>query len=210
MKSRGCLLVLILVLACSANSVSAQTFALWVQVYDFAGLSPGALREFTTRTEAILASSGVSSKVVECPTGAAPCESPSGISRRLAIRVLPDTGKDLKKVRTETLGMSIAGPKGGTYATVFLKSTEEKASDLKLSRSVVLAYAAAHEIGHLLLGCQAHTAHGLMKAVWDTSDFQAMSQNSLRFSPEQTRELVSRYGHAATTEEVAAAAQPSR
>jgi hypothetical protein len=97
-------------------------------------------------------------------------------------------------VRSEKLGMSIAGHDGGTYGTVFLKPAEEKASEAHLSRNIVLAYAAAHEIGHLLLGDQAHTLRGLMKATWDTNDLEAMAQNNLHFSPEQARELSSRYG----------------
>jgi hypothetical protein len=181
-------------LAGYANTVSAQTSALQVQVYDYTGLSPAALHAFITRTQEILASSGVSLEVDACARGAAPCESHTGSSRQVVIRVVADTGKNMKSVRAEKLGMSVAGHDGGTYATVFLKPAEEKASDAKLPRSIVLAYAAAHEIGHLLLGDQAHTPWGLMKADWDTKDFQAMAQNDFRFSPEQARELTSRYG----------------
>ena len=48
--------------------------------------------------------------------------------------------------------MSVADHDGGTYATVYLKPAEEEASDADLPWIVVLSYAAAHEIGHLLLG----------------------------------------------------------
>jgi hypothetical protein len=195
MKNRGCFLLLpLLVLAGNEATVSAQTSALQVQVYDYTGLSPAALHEFITRTQEILASSGVSLEVDACARGAVPCESHTGSSRQVVIRVVADTGKNMKSVRAEKLGMSVAGHDGGTYATVFLKPAEEKASDANLPRSIVLAYAAAHEIGHLLLGDQAHTPRGLMKATWDTNDFQAMAQNDFRFSPEQARELTSRYG----------------
>jgi len=194
MKNRGCFLLLLLALAGNANTVSAQTSALQVQVYDYAGLSPAALHSFITRTQEILASSGVSLEVDACARGAAPCESHTGSSRQVVIRVVADTGKNMKNVRWEKLGMSVADHDGGTYATVFLKPAEEKASDANLPRSIVLAYAAAHEIGHLLLGDQAHTPRGLMKATWDTNDFQAMAQNGFHFSPEQTRELAGRYG----------------
>jgi hypothetical protein len=196
MKNRGCFLLLLVALAGNANTVSAQTSALQVQVYDYAGLSPAALHEFITRTQEILASSGVSLEVDACARGAAPCESHTGSSRQVVIRVVADTGKNMKNVRVEKLGMSVAGHDGGTYATVFLKPAEEKASDANLPRSIVLAYAAAHEIGHLLLGDQAHTPRGLMKATWDTNDFQAMAQNGFHFSSEQTRELISHYGTA--------------
>ena len=194
MKNRGCLLLLLLqTLAGNSNTVSAQTSALQVQVYDYAGLSPAALHEFVTRTQEILASSGVSLEVDACARGTAPCESHSGSSRQIVIRVVTDTVKNMKNVRLEKLGMSVAGHDGGTYATVFLKSAEEKASDANLPRTTVLAYAAAHEIGHLLLGDGPQPA-GLMKATWGADDFQAMAQNGFHFSREQARELAGRYG----------------
>ncbi len=193
MKNRGCyLLLLLLTLAGNPNSVSAQASAVQVQVYDYTGLSPAAFHEFVARTQDILARSGVSLEVDACARGAAPCESHTGSSRQVVLRVIADTGKSMKNVRLEKLGMSVAGHDGGTYATVFLKPAEEKASDANLPRMVVLAYAAAHEIGHLLLG-QAHSPQGLMKATWGVNDFMAMSQNDFHFSSEQSRKLTS-YG----------------
>jgi hypothetical protein len=53
---------------------------------------------------------------------------------------------------------------------------------------VVLAYAAAHEVGHLLLG-SAHTPRGLMKAEWDGRDYEAMNQNACRFDEKQSGQL---------------------
>ena len=195
MKNRGCfLLLLLLTLADNAQAGSAQTSAVLVQVYDYAGLSPAALDEFVARTHEILASAGVSLEVDICKRGEASCGNPIGGSRLLVIRVVPDTGKNMKKVRLETLGLSVADHDGGTYGSVFLKPAEEKASDTNVPRVIVLAYAAAHEIGHLLLGNQAHTPQGLMKAIWGANDFLAMAQNGFHFSPEQARELAGRYG----------------
>jgi hypothetical protein len=200
MKNRGCyLLFLLLTLAGYANTVSAQTSALQVQVYDYTGLSPAAFHEFVARTQEILAGSGVSLEVDACARGVAACESHSGSSRQIVIRVIADRGKSMRNVRLETLGQSVADHDGGTYATVFLRPAEEKASDANLPRIVVLAYAAAHEIGHLLLG-DAHSPQGLMKATWGAKDFLAMSQNDFRFNAEQARELANRYGAARRAE----------
>lgn len=183
----------ILAVAGNAKTGSAQTSALQVQVYDYTGLSPAALHEFVTRTQGILASSGISLELDACARGGAPCDSHTGSSRQIVLRVVADTGKSMKNVRLEKLGMSVADHDGGTYATVFLKPAEEKASDANLPRIVVLAYAAAHEIGHLLLG-EAHSPQGLMKATWGAKDFVAMSQNDFHFSSDQARKLTSHYG----------------
>jgi hypothetical protein len=201
MKRRGCFLFLpLLALAGNdAQAVPVQMSALQVQVYDYTGLNPAALHEFITRTQEILTSSGVSAEVDGCARGAMPCEGHSGSSRQIVIRVVADQGKKRKNVRLETLGESFAGHGGGTYATIFLRPAEEEAVDANLPRMVVLAYAAVHEIGHLLLG-EAHSPQGLMKAAWDVNDFQAMAQNGFHFSPGQRLELSSRYSAAPQAE----------
>ncbi len=201
MKNRGCFLLLpLLALAGNAKTITAQASALQVQVYDYTGLSPAALHQFIARTQEILAGSGVSLEVDACASGALLCESHTGSSRQIVIRVISDTGKTkTKDVRLDTLGQSIAGPDGGTYATVFLKPAGDTASEENLPRTIVLAYAAAHEIGHLLLG-EAHTAQGLMKAYWNADDFLAMAQNRFHFTPAQTRELTTLYGTAGRAE----------
>ena len=194
MKNRGCyLLFLLLTLAGNASSAFAQASAVQVQIYDYTGLSPAVFHEFVVRTQDILARSGVSLEVDACAKGAQPCESHTGGSRQIVIRVIADPPKGMKSIRLEKLGQSVADHDGGTYATVFLRPAEEKASDTNLSRIVVLAYAAAHEIGHLLLG-DSHSPQGLMKATWGANDFLAMSQNDLHFSREQARKLTSSYG----------------
>jgi hypothetical protein len=183
-----------------AHTVSAQTSALQVQVYDYAGLSPAALHQFIARTQEILASSGVSVEVDACEGDAAPCESRTGSSRQIVMRVVAGPVRKMKNAAADSLGLSIAYPDGGTYASVFVQPTKNAAAEADLPWVIVLAYAAAHEIGHLVLGNRAHTANGLMKANWDTNDFWAMAQNRFHFSPVQRRELASRYGTAHSAE----------
>lgn len=184
----------------NATNVSAQAAALQVQVYDYAGLSPAALHEFVTRTQAILTSSGISVEVDACARGVAtPCESRRGSSRQLVVRVVGGTTRSGNNVRRQNLGQSITSHDGGTYASVLLKQAEDEAAETGLPR-----------LGHLLLGDEAHTPRGLMKATWETEDFQAMAQNRLHFSPEQTRELTSHYGTGRSTEIGANAAIAAR
>jgi hypothetical protein len=197
MSNRGYSLPLLLwTLAGNANQVSAQTAALQVQVYDYASLKPAVLREFIGRTQAILVGAGVSVQVDAC--GNNPVEicgsQAAGSSKWVVIRVVAGASKSTKNVRHPPLGLSFAGHGGGTYASVFLQPVKDEADEASLPWVIVLSYAAAHEIGHLLLGDQAHTSRGLMKANWNTNDFLAMAQNHFHFSEEQTRELASRYG----------------
>jgi hypothetical protein len=48
----------------------------------------------------------------------------------------------------------------------------------------VLGHAMAHEIGHVLLGTDAHSVGGLMKARWGRADWLAVAAGHLRIAPE--------------------------
>jgi hypothetical protein len=196
MSIRGCLFALsFLVLADTSKYLCAQNAAVQVQVYDYAGLNPAALHEFIAHTKEILINSGVAVEVDLCaPVVSRSCENLNGSSRLVVIRVVPGAVTDGKNSLWHPLGQSFAGHEGGTYASIFLKLAEEKARQVNLSPIDVLSYAATHEVGHLLLGDQAHTVRGLMKAHWEADDYQAMALNRFYFIPEQARALRMRYG----------------
>jgi hypothetical protein len=47
----------------------------------------------------------------------------------------------------------------------------------------------AHEIGHLLLGSNSHSATGIMRAQWSRKDLQRASLEILRFTPAQAERI---------------------
>ncbi len=202
MWTRGIpLFFLVLALTSEAENVSAPPAALQVQVYDYTGLNAAALSEFVARTQRILTIAGVSVEVDACPPGGrTPCEGRQGSFKQVVLRVVAQAPANRKNGRWRHLGQSIANHEGGTYATLYLNLAEEEAAETNLSTALVLSHAAAHEVGHLLLGTQAHTPGGLMKARWVSEDFQAMAQNRLRFSAQQCGELHRRFGAGQQTE----------
>ena len=48
----------------------------------------------------------------------------------------------------------------------------------------LLGHVLAHEIGHMLLGTDAHAADGLMKARWSAAEIRRMEGAQMRFTPE--------------------------
>jgi hypothetical protein len=198
MSRRSCLIpLLFLAVAGNATTVSAQSHAVQVQIYDYAELKPGTLHDLVALTEKVLVDAGVLVHVKLCRGNLAlPCESqPQGV-RCLMLRVVAGEPKRMSNVRRPPLGQSFADYRGGTYASVFLERVQDAAAEGNVPWVIVLAYAVVHEVGHLLLGDQAHTARGVMKASWDRKDYEAMSQNHFQFSQEQVGELATQYGAA--------------
>jgi hypothetical protein len=189
-----------LALAASADANSAEGATLQVQIHDFAGLEPQTLQQFLSLTERILAGTGMSVQVSLC-RGSIPvsCEDRTGSLDCLVVRIVAGYAKTQESLNRLALGLSFADQNGGAYATVFVRPAQDEAATANVPWVVVLAYAAAHEVGHLLLGARAHTSRGLMKAKWVPGDYMAMDQDRCHFTPEQARTLAKRYGADAPT-----------
>jgi hypothetical protein len=192
MSNRSCFILLLCLTLASKASAQARVD---IAIYDYVGLSPAVQQQFVTHLESILTGAGVSVRMIVCSRKETiPCDANAGEARRLFVRVVPGQAKIVSNTRTPPLGQSIAGPNGGQYASVFLAPVQDRAADANVPWVTVLAYAAAHEIGHLLLGSGAHTPIGLMKGTWDRNDFLAMNQRHCQFNREQIRQLASHYG----------------
>ena len=67
-------------------------------------------------------------------------------------------------------------------AWVFYDLLQKSASELQLNTALVLGNIIAHELGHLLLGANAHSKWGLMRARWLREDLVAADRGELSFS----------------------------
>jgi hypothetical protein len=65
----------------------------------------------------------------------------------------------------------------------------ETARAQRVTPSLVLGAAVAHEIGHLLLRRGGHSAEGLMRASWKTADWQRAALGLLLFSPHEGKTI---------------------
>lgn len=200
-------LIFTLILAGWTSPLCAQAPSVRVQVYDYANLKAPTLRHFLSLTQDILSDTGISVQVNLCRgNGAMPCKSAADALRTLIIRILAGDATHGNDSLHRALGQSFADCNEGTFASVFLAAIRDEAAAADIPWVIVLSYATAHEVGHLLLGAQAHTPRGLMKAIWDRSDYVAMFRNQCHFTREQALLLSERYGNGALKSTVALAA----
>ena len=98
-----------------------------------------------------------------------------------------------RNLKASTVGISFFADDGkGCCADVFYQPIEQLQNETDVSPSVVLGYAMAHELGHLLLGINSHTPNGLMRAHWTREDLDNASRANLWFSYEQSIRIRSR------------------
>jgi hypothetical protein len=162
-----------------------------IQIYDYSSMRAKPLAGFASLVQGIIESAGASVEVAVCRgSTAVRCEEDGS----LQVRVLPGYAKQMTNARRPPLGTAFATRSGGRYCTVFLGEVKDQAASGDATWLLVLAYTAAHEIGHLLLGNEAHTMRGIMRQAWDRHDYEMIKENQLHFTVEQARQLASLYG----------------
>ena len=168
--------------------VAAQ---LTVRVYDMT-MVPAADQTAALRAAAgVLAVAGINTAWVVCgPSAAADgCERPLAggeVSVRLARLPAAPNAHGLLQ-----LGYSLVNTQAGEgrLATVFVDRVEWLARPAGADSPTVLGLAIAHEIGHLLLGTNAHAASGLMRALWSRHELQHARNSDWLFLPAEASRM---------------------
>jgi hypothetical protein len=147
-------------------TIAAALLTITVRVYDLYGL-PHAERQYAVETASrILAQAGVEAHFVECqPPLPDACQAVLKPGE-MVLRIHPDA-----YARHEVLGVAIINPRGGpsVMATVYGAAVYERSIKKNVRLGTLAGRVAAHEIGHLLLGANSHSPHGLMRAGWDVT-----------------------------------------
>jgi hypothetical protein len=164
-------------------------------VYTYADYSPYQTRLVQERVAFIYGYAGIQINWLDCtrrtesdqlPAACGHSPGASDLVIRLEDRsALPIAGNPIAQV-----GHSYATQEGGTYGSVSCPAIRRLAKGDRTSEVEILGHAIAHEIGHLLLGAQAHTGAGIMKPRWNEKDLLEMVRcNGLLFSERQAESL---------------------
>ena len=104
----------------------------------------------------------------------------------IILRLVPTSLATRAHFGDATLGIAAPSEKNTTAsASVFCDRVEKLSKGGHASLAVILGHAAAHEIGHLLLGSNSHSPFGLMRGSWSRQDLQRASGGDLLFTPSQ-------------------------
>lgn len=163
-----------------------------VRLLDYVNLPAGERSEVAATAKRVLAQAGVAVEFVECfsggvETGTPACTAPLGPAD-LILRIL----QPKFAAKGEQLGYAAMTSEGGAYITVFINPAQRKARVGSLDDGVFLGHAVAHEIGHLLLGSNAHSSSGIMRPVWRPVDEEWMVKGVLVFDAGQAKQMRSK------------------
>ena len=159
-----------------AATVAVTFDHLLIRVYDNSGgLTAGERSDAISRAGAILNRADVAVEWIDCPASRLGRPSPACANppaqRDLVVRLVNAPADDLQDTTARALGYSLidAATGTGTLATVFVDRVIGVAAGARVARSTILGRALAHEIGHLMLGTNEHSADGIMRERWTSA-----------------------------------------
>jgi hypothetical protein len=168
--------VLVTLSAVAEGREGADHLQVTVLVYNYADVEPAALLAAEKKTANIYKEAGVDIIWMNCFSPAEmvadQCE-PVGNPPQIFVRIEHQT----QTLTADKYGAAYLGTDGwGEYCDVFYDRTLEVWRAEPASKAAILGIVMAHELGHLLLGFNAHSAAGIMQAQWHFKDFAFLGE----------------------------------
>jgi hypothetical protein len=165
--------------------------SLSIRVYDNAGVLAAYRARAVKRAGDILARADLAVDWRDCPAGGVlargACAAPPAPGE-LALRLVHSPKGD---PNPRTLGNALidTATGSGTLATVYVDRVASLSQQGRLDTWSTVGVVMAHEIGHLLLGTNSHSASGLMREIWTLRDLTRNRPDDWLFSRAQREEL---------------------
>ena len=164
----------------------SQDPELAVLAYNFSDASPELMDRAERETQRIFGEAKIHISWIDCPIRKVPTANSAcfeePVPGQIRLRILKRPSEP--RFRDSIFGFAIAP----LFATVYFESAVRLTRisiNAEIDLSIVLGCLIAHEIGHLLLGENRHSASGIMKAQWELKQIQLAMMGSLLFLPEE-------------------------
>ena len=183
----------------AAAESSQRSIAITIRVHNYAGVAPKKLAEAEEVATEIFQKAGVETRWVDIistkeNTQVSSQYYPALTSTNIQLSILPSKMSGRLGFPDNVIGLApdtdaqIIYVFEGKVETVFwrlLRAQHNGHLDRPVSRAQILGHVIAHELGHLLLNLNGHSAHGIMRAEMDFTD----RHDSLLFTPQQAEAL---------------------
>jgi hypothetical protein len=188
-----------------------------LRVYNYARLDSAFLASTRQVARAIFKQAGIEMAWVDCPL------SPSDFKKYPACQRQTRTTDFVVRLLTASMAAKLPASDGplefaqhcpddehGCVANIFYARVDELAGQGETRVARILGHIIAHEVGHLLLGPNAHSGTGIMRGLWSPDDLKFMNWSYLLFTARQSERIRKEVSarNAIRQDQVASAARP--
>lgn len=165
-----------------------QQPALRIYVYDHAGVPQETLAHAERRASDVFRQAGVQTAWYTCSTLGTVRYNCAGLlgPNTVTLQIVHDG----RQIQDSVFGAAFLGADGmGQQADIYFDRIRNFSQDEELALPDITGYVVAHELGHLLLGLNAHSWLGIMKATWERSQLEKANKGELWFSRPEAKTI---------------------
>lgn len=168
---------------------AATSARVTVSVHNDANVPADTMASAEATASTIFRQAGLEVKWIQCGTPGGKLPASPGCSeavflRHVHVRILPRS----RNLTSSTLGVSyLSGDGTGCYSDIFFASVAELRAASGQGVASILGQVMAHEIAHLLLGTNSHSALGIMRARWEREEMLHGGKGQLLFTSAQSQ-----------------------
>jgi hypothetical protein len=190
-----CALLAFLAVPAFAFAQNPPTITSWspevsISVHDYADVPTPLLAAAEDQASSIFRQAGLETVWLNCGPKVERTEPKTCYATdatHLMLKILPHAISARASDRNDVLGTALLDEQGtGYYAYAFYDRVRKLADDRSLGYAL-LGDVFAHEIGHLLLGSNAHSISGIMCPHWRDKELLSISEGAMTFAPSQSR-----------------------
>jgi hypothetical protein len=188
------------------SAAAAETSpAITIRIRNYAGVAPNILTDAEEVATGIFRSAGIETRWAEVVLTAEnslenSAVRPARTPAEIQVSIFPRVMSDRLNIPDNVMGLAPGSGPDRTIVYIFDRNVEARfwrlmsargsgRIDRQVSKARILGHAIAHEVGHLLLNQQVHSAYGIMRGAWSFADFREMTRGMLLFSREQAEFL---------------------
>ncbi len=185
----------------AAAASSETSLAITIHVVNYAGVAPKTLTEAEEVATGIFRKAGVETRWADTVLSAENDQENSAGDAAptladIQLSIFPREMSDRIGLASDAMGLApgtgsdrrIVYVFDSTVETLFWRLVRAHCSGRMgrpVSKAQILGRAIAHEVGHLLLNQQLHSAHGIMRGGWGVAEMRVAAYGNLLFTPEQ-------------------------
>lgn len=205
-RTAGVLFLSAMLISALATAGAQQPQIITIRLFNRSKIASAVVLTGEKKSEDLLRRAGIRVLWLNCP-GTEKCSDPPN-QRSLIVTIL----KEGSAIRGgDVLGLALEDASGsGTYCYIFEDRLNAVAGQTHLPTARLLAYAMAHELGHLLKGGHSHSHAGIMSAVWLTPQLQDIARDVLAFTTEDAQIMLSRLERANESVQTSAIVEPNK
>jgi hypothetical protein len=179
----------------SVTDVADGDKQITIRIHNYAQVESSVLLKAERITDDILREAGVDVVWIVCSASPIPAKEPSCetpmVLTDVTLNLLPESMSRRFHLRGDAFGVALEDAEGGlgSDAWIFCDLVKDAAAQRQLTQSVLLGTVIAHELGHLLLSTNSHSAFGLMRANWSRKELSAAEQRAMYFSSSESKRI---------------------